>query len=109
MSSGSRSTSFSVSTSRDMLWECALSALPDALLSALRAAELDDPRVLSEYPRGRLTDLETLGRYFVGTASFYVGQFLCCYSTEVLEYVCWWFGGICAACGRRNENRPSDV
>ena len=49
-----------MSTSRDVLWERALSALPDVLLSALRAAELDDPRVLSEYPRGTLTDLETL-------------------------------------------------
>ena len=67
MSSGSRSASFSVSTSRDVLWECALSALPDALLSALRAAELDEPRVLCEYPKGTIKDLEmllgeTLGR-----------------------------------------------
>ena len=49
-----------MSTFRDVLWERALSALPDVLLSALRAAELDDPRVLSEYPRATLTDLETL-------------------------------------------------
>ena len=56
-----------MSTSRDVLWERALSALPDALLSALRAAELDEPRVLCEYPKGTITDLEmllgeTLGR-----------------------------------------------
>ena len=60
MSSGSRSASFSVPTSRDVLWERALSALPHVLLSALRAAELDDPRVLIEYPTGRIEDLETL-------------------------------------------------
>ena len=55
MSSGSWSASFSVS------------ALPDPLLSALRAAELDDPRVLCEYLKGTMKDLEmllgeTLGR-----------------------------------------------
>ena len=35
-----------------------MSALPPVLLSALRAAELDDPRVLSEYPVEALHDLE---------------------------------------------------
>ena len=57
---GSR-TSSSVSSgraARDVLWERALSALPPELLSALRAAELDDPRVLSEYPVESLHDLE---------------------------------------------------
>ena len=60
MSSGSRSASFSVPTSRNVLWERALSALPHVLLSALRAAELDDPRVLIEYPTGTTEDFETL-------------------------------------------------
>ena len=32
-------------------WERALLALPDKLLSALRAGELDDPGVLCDYPR----------------------------------------------------------
>ena len=51
-----------MSTSRDVLWERALSALPAELLSALRAAELDDPGVLSEYPREDvLTTDEKLG------------------------------------------------
>ena len=35
---------------RDVSWERALRALPGPLLSALRAAELDDPGVLCEYP-----------------------------------------------------------
>ena len=61
MSYVAQSTSSSVSSgraSRDVLWERALSALPPVLLSALRAAELDDPRVLSEYPVESLHDLE---------------------------------------------------
>ena len=36
---------------RDVSWERALLALPDQLLSALRVGELDDPGVLSEYPK----------------------------------------------------------
>ena len=44
MSLSARSSSFSLS--RDVFWERALLALPDPLLSALRAAELDDPWVL---------------------------------------------------------------
>ena len=63
MSYVAKSTSSSVSlgssgVSRDVLWERALSALPPVLRSALRAAELDDPRVLSEYPVESLRDLE---------------------------------------------------
>ena len=61
MSYVAQSTSSSVSSgraSRDVLWERALSALPPVLLSALRAAEIDDPRVLSEYPVESLHDLE---------------------------------------------------
>ena len=61
MSYVAQSTSSSVSSgraARDVLWERALSALPPELLSALRAAELDDPRVLSEYPLESLHDLE---------------------------------------------------
>ena len=64
MSYVAQSTSSSVSlgssggASRDVLWERALSALPPVLRSALRAAELDDPRVLSEYPVESLQDLE---------------------------------------------------
>ena len=61
MSYVAQSTSSSVSSgraSRDVLWERALSALPPVLLSALRAAELDDPRVLSEYLVESLHDLE---------------------------------------------------
>ena len=66
MSYVAQSTSSSVSSGRaalDVLWERALSALPPELLSALRAAELDDPRVLSEYPVESLHDLE---EYMVG-------------------------------------------
>ena len=37
------------SSVRDVLWERALSGLPDQLLSALRSAELDEPGVLFEY------------------------------------------------------------
>ena len=40
-----------LSSVRDVLWERALSGLPDQLLSALRAEELDEPGVLLEYPR----------------------------------------------------------
>ena len=61
MSRVAQSTSSSVSSgraARDVLWERALSALPPVLLSALRAAELDDPRVRSEYPVESLHDLE---------------------------------------------------
>ena len=61
MYAGGSRTSSSVSSgraARDVLWERALSALPPELLSALRAAELDDPRVLSEYPVESLHDLE---------------------------------------------------
>ena len=61
MSYVAQSTSSSVSSgraARDVLWERALSALPPELLSALRAAELDDPRVLGEYPVESLHDLE---------------------------------------------------
>ena len=55
-------------TSRDMLWERAFSALPHVLLSALRAAELDDPRVLSEYPVESLQNLEEImgGKFETG-------------------------------------------
>ena len=61
MYAGGSRTSSSVSSgraARDVLWERALSALPPVLLSALRAAELDDPRVLGEYPVDSLHDLE---------------------------------------------------
>ena len=61
MSYVAQSTSSSVSSgraSRDVLWERALSALPPVLRSALRAAELDDPQVLSEYPVESQHDLE---------------------------------------------------
>ena len=55
MYAGSSRTVSSVSLSsvgfRDGPWERALLALPDQLLSALRAGELDDPGVLCEYPR----------------------------------------------------------
>ena len=58
MYAGSSRTSFSVPASlpvvlsggsRDVLWERALLALPDRLLSALRAGELDDVGVHCEY------------------------------------------------------------
>ena len=61
MYAGGSRTSSSVSSgraARDVLWERALSALPPVLLSALRAAELDDPRVLGEYPVDSLHDLQ---------------------------------------------------
>ena len=35
----------------DVSWECALLALPDQLLSALRAAGLGEPGLLCKYPR----------------------------------------------------------
>ena len=46
------------SSVRDVLWERALSGLPDQLLSALRAAELDEPGVLFEYPKMTVEELE---------------------------------------------------
>ena len=39
------------SSVRDVFWERALSGLPDQLLSALRAAELDEPGYCSSIPR----------------------------------------------------------
>ena len=50
------------SSVRDVLWERALSGLQDQLLSALRAAELDEPVVLFEYPRMTVEELKgTMG------------------------------------------------
>ena len=50
------------SSARDVFWERALSGLPDQLLSALRAAELDEPGVLLEYPKMTVEELKgTLG------------------------------------------------
>ena len=46
---------FSVS-GRDVLWERALASLPVALADALRDAELDDPEVLTSFPRGTLQE-----------------------------------------------------
>ena len=51
MSLYARSSSSPVSS--DVLWERALSALPDLLLAALRAAELNDPWVLPKGDCGR--------------------------------------------------------
>ena len=57
-----------------------MSALPPVLLSALRAAELDDPRVLGEYPVDSLHDLEEYvgGKIEIGGAlsgAGFVGSF----------------------------------
>ena len=50
------------SSVRDVLWERALSGLPDQLLSALRAAELDEPGILFEYPKMTVEELKgTMG------------------------------------------------
>ena len=50
------------SSARDVFWERALSGLPDQLLTALRAAELDEPGVLLEYPMTTAEELKgTMG------------------------------------------------
>ena len=52
---------------RDVLWERAVASLPPPLLVALRAAGLDHPSVLVEYPRNTQEELECgLGRTLVG-------------------------------------------
>ena len=105
-------------TSRDVLWERALSALPHVLLSALRAAELDDPRVLIEYPTGTTEDFETLlGETFgeggapSGAASTEQPPSTSGNSCSAAPlnssgniFVCWWSGG-----GRRPENGPRNL
>ena len=56
---GAQSTFLSVTNlGRDVLWERALASLPLPLAEALRAAGLDDPGTLVEYPRSTVEELE---------------------------------------------------
>ena len=60
-------SSFSVpNVGRDVLWERAVASLPPPLMVALRAAGLDDPSVLVEYPRNTQEEESGLGRTLVG-------------------------------------------
>ena len=57
VTSSSSSRVVSSDGSRDAFWERVLLALPDSLLSALRAGDLDDPGVLCEYPKLSVEEL----------------------------------------------------